>query len=59
MDKFKSRKFWVSIVTALLVIANKGLDLGLPEESIMTIAGLAITYILGQSVVDSAGKKKP
>jgi len=53
MNKFKSRKFWMAIVTAGITIANKGLDLNLPEESIITIASVAIAYILGESLVDS------
>lgn len=56
MDRLKSRKLWISIITAILVIANEGLDLNLPKEEIMTISGIAMSYILGQSYVD--GKEK-
>ena len=52
-DKFKSRKFWMTVVGALLVIANKGLDLNLPEDAILTVAGLIISYVLVQGYVDS------
>lgn len=55
MNKFKSRKFWMAVVTALIVIGNEGLGLNLPEEAIMTVAAVAIGYILGESYVD--GKK--
>lgn len=55
MEKFKSRKFWMAVVSAALVIANKGLDLNIPEESIIAIAGIASSYIFGQAYVD--GKK--
>ena len=53
MDKIKSRKFWLAVISALLIVANQGLDLGLPDASIMTVAGIIISYILGQSFVDS------
>ena len=53
MDKLKSRKLWLAIVSALIVIANEGLGLNIPAEAIMTVAGIVITYIIGQSVVDA------
>lgn len=53
MEKLKSRKFWLAVTTALLVVANQGLDLNLPEDSILTIAGVVISYIFGQSLVDA------
>ena len=53
MSKLKSRKFWMAVVTAGIAVANKGLDLNLPEESIMTVAGVVVAYILGESLVDA------
>ena len=58
MDKLKSRKLWMAVVTGALVVLNEGLGLNLPTDAIMTVAGIAITYILGQSVVDTAVAKK-
>lgn len=55
MEKLKSRKFWMAVVGAGLVVANEGLGLNLPEEAVMTVAGMLIAYILGQAYVD--GKK--
>ena len=52
MKKLKSRKFWMAVVAAMLVIANEGLGLNLPEEAIMTVAAVVIGYILGESYVD-------
>lgn len=52
MNKLKSRKFWMAVVAAILVIANKGLDLNLPEDSITAVVGIVISYILGESYVD-------
>lgn len=53
MDKLKSRKFWMAVIAAGLAIANDGLGLHLPTDSIMTVAGVAVAYILGQSHVDA------
>lgn len=52
MHKFKSRKFWMAVVAGLLVIANEGLGLDLPTESIMTVAAVVIGYILGEAYID-------
>lgn len=51
--KLTSRKFWMAVVGALLVVANEGLDLNLPKEEIMTVAGILIAYILGEAYVDA------
>ena len=56
MYKLKSRKFWMAVVAALLVVANEGLGLGLPEDSIMAVAGVVIAYVLGEAYVD--GKRE-
>lgn len=54
MQKFKSRKFWMAVVTAILVILNDGLDLGIDHETVLAFAGLVISWILGESAVDTA-----
>ncbi len=55
--KLKSRKFWMAVVSAAVAIANDGLGLNLPQEAIMTVAGVAIAYILGEAYVDGQRKK--
>lgn len=55
MKKFKSRKFWMAVAAALLVIANEGLDLNLPEDAIMSVVAVVLGYIFGEAYVD--GKK--
>ena len=53
MSKLKSRKLWMAVVSGLLIVANEGLGLDLPNDAVLTVAGVAITYILGQSYVDA------
>ena len=53
MNKFKSRKFWMAVVTAIVTVANEGLGLDIPSEAVITTAGVVIAYILGESYVDS------
>lgn len=55
-NKWKSRKFWMSIIAAALVIANEGLDLGISTETVMTFAGLIASFIFSEAYVDA--KKK-
>lgn len=54
MSQLRSRKLWMSLVTAALVVANRGLGLNLPEESVLAVAGIAVSYVLGQGAVDAA-----
>lgn len=55
-SKWKSRKFWMSIIAAALVIANEGLDLGISTETVMTFSGLIASFIFSEAYVDA--KKK-
>ena len=51
--KLKSRKLWMAIVSALLVVLNEGLGLGIDSETVLAFAGIVASYILGQSAVDT------
>jgi len=53
--KLKSRKFWMAIVSALLIVANEGLGLNLPSEAVMSVAAVVIAYILGEAYADGKG----
>lgn len=53
MKKMKSRKFWMSVIAALLVIANEGLDLGVNSETVMAFAAIVVGYIFGESYIDA------
>jgi uncharacterized membrane protein len=58
MDKFKSRKFWMAVVSALLVIANEGLGLNLDTEVVLAFAGIVMTYIFAEAKVDAERAKQ-
>src|SRR5690606_555114 len=51
-SKFKSRKFWMAVVTAVLVVLNDGLNLGIDSETVLAFAGIVATFIIGESAVD-------
>ena len=52
MDKIKSRKLWATVATALLVLCNRKLGLGLDAADLATLAGLVATYLVAQGIVD-------
>lgn len=52
MDRLKSRKFLMALATALLMILNEGLDLGIPADVYGWIVGVVIAWILGESYID-------
>ena len=58
LSKLKSRKFILAVVGGLLIILNQGLDLNLPEGTILAFAGLLASYLIGQSVVDATKNGK-
>lgn len=48
-----SKKLIVATVTILLAALNKKFELGMSDETILVIAGVAATYVAGQSHVDA------
>ena len=56
MEKLKSRKFWMAVATALLIILNDGLGLDLPKEATLQLAAVVIAYIIGEAAVDAMKK---
>lgn len=56
MEKIRSRKFWMALVSAVLVLLNDGFDMNIPSDTIIQFVSVVIAYILGQSYVD--GRKK-
>lgn len=52
MSKWISRKLATAFFSALFIILNEGLELGVPEEVYGYIVGIVMIYIIGQSAVD-------
>ena len=57
-QKLTSRKFWLSIVSATLVVLNDGLDLGIDQETVLVFAGLIFSFIFSEGIVDATRAKK-
>lgn len=53
MNKLKSRKFWVAIVTGGVMIANAAFDLDWSVDKVLAIILPAVAYIFGEAWVDS------
>lgn len=47
----------MAVVTAILVVLNDGLDLGIERDTVIAFASLVISWILGESVVDATRAK--
>ena len=58
MEKLKSRKFWITIGTAILIIANRALGLGIDDETITKLIALVAAYDVGQGLADLGLFKK-
>lgn len=48
----KSRKFWIAVIGAGLLIVEEGLGIDLPSETITAFAALVISYIIGETTID-------
>lgn len=59
MERFKSRKFILAVVAALVVFVNRAFGLELREDDVLMIVGALISYILVEGARDSieAAKK--
>ena len=53
MNKLKSRKFWLAVGSVILVIANEGLGLGIPEDAYWAVVLPVMAYVFGESYVDA------
>lgn len=57
-DKLKSRKFWVTVVSSILIVLNEGLGMSIDSEAVLSFSGIVISYLLGQSYIDSKDSVK-
>jgi hypothetical protein len=57
IEKLKSRKLLIAVITAVLVTV--GTSLGIDEATVTKLVGLAASYIVGQGIADAgAGKSQ-
>lgn len=58
IERLKSRKFLAALFTAVLILCNEGIGLGIDPEAYKWITGVVTAFILGESYIDgrSAGK---
>lgn len=56
MNKLKSRKFWLTVGSLVLVLANEGFGLGIPEEAYWAVVLPIVGYVFGESYVDAHRK---
>ena len=52
MEKFKSRKFWMAVVSAVLIVLNEGLGWNVPSETILSFAAVVLGWIFAEAYVD-------
>lgn len=57
MSKLKSRKFWMALLTALLVLLKQGLDVDVDQDTVLGFAGIVMTYLASQGWVDAQEAK--
>ena len=57
-ERLRSRKFWVTAVTALLLVLNDAIGLDLDQETINGVALAVSAYLVGQSAVDYGQAKE-
>jgi uncharacterized membrane protein len=55
---YQRSRFWVSVVSAVCLVATQGLGISLPTDAIQTATAIIIAYVLGESVADAVGRIK-
>ena len=53
MEKLLSRKLWTALVGSVLLLVARVADLDVTPEQLYAAAGVLISYILGQGLVDA------
>lgn len=59
MERLKSRKLWIALVSAVLLVLKEGFDIQVDSEVVLSFAGIVITAILGFAHVDAKKEMKP
>jgi len=50
------KEFWIAVITAVLVVLNQGLGLGIPEETVWPVVLLILGWIFKNGVVEAVVK---
>lgn len=53
IERLKSRKFLAAAFTAIFIVCNEGLGLGIDQNAYMWITGVVTAFILGESYIDA------
>jgi len=58
-NKLRSRKFWVAVLTGVLLVAKDGLGIDVDIDGVTTaaVAVVSAAYVIGQGVVDAFGRR--
>lgn len=51
-DRLKSRKLWLAVISALLVILNKKLNLGLSDQDIALMVTSLLSFVVVEGGAD-------
>lgn len=58
MERLKSRKLWIALVSAVLLVLKEGFDIQVDSEVVLGFAGIVISAILGFAHVDAKKELK-
>jgi uncharacterized membrane protein len=53
-QKLTSRKFWVAVVSAVLIVLNEGMGLDIPADTVKAFMEIVIAYLIAEGAVDTA-----
>ncbi len=56
--KLNSRKFWMALISAGILLVNQGLGLDIPSDTVLGFAGIVMSYLVAQGLVDSKSNNK-
>lgn len=57
-SKLTSRKFWMALIGAALLLLNQGLDLDIDSNAVLGFAGIVMSYLVSQGWVDGKEKER-
>ena len=57
-DRLKSRKLWLAVISALLVILNKKLNLGLSDQDIILMVTSLLSFVVVEGGADIMERRK-